>query len=130
MQPDQNVPRPFPVLMQALTYELGGMFLFDAGVRFCVGAGARIVESFGALFMVVGFLLAISLLVGRRLAALANRINFQLYLGLFFVTVADLIAVAVLAKYRAPFVVMALVFLLIVIAAMLFHLIRRRRASR
>jgi len=116
--------------MQALTYELGGMFLFDAGVRFCVGAGARIVESFGALFMVVGFLLAISLLVGRRLAALANMINFQLYLGLFFVTVADLIAVAVLAKYRAPFVVMALVFLLIVIAAMLFHLIRRRRALR
>jgi hypothetical protein len=129
MQTNQNVPRPFTVLMQALAYEVGGIFLFDAGVRFLVGAAARIMEIIGVLFMVVGFFLVISLLVERRLAALANTINFQLYLGLFFVTIADLITVAVSAKYRAPLAVVALVFLLIVAAAMLLQLLIKRWRS-
>lgn len=37
MQPDQNVPKPFPVLMQTLAYELGGMFLFDDSIKVLVG---------------------------------------------------------------------------------------------
>ena len=58
MQTNQNVPRPFSLLMQAIAYLLGGMFLFNVSITFLVGAGALIGEIFGGLFMAFAFFLA------------------------------------------------------------------------
>ena len=49
MEANKNVPRPFTLLMQAIAYLLGGMFLFDASIRFCVGAGDIIYCKLGIL---------------------------------------------------------------------------------
>jgi len=130
MEANQNVPRPFTLLMQAIAYLLGGMFLFDASIRLWVGAGAVIGEIFGGVFMAFGFFLVISSFF-EGLTGWANRMNFQLFLGLFIVTLGDLFVVALEStQYKAFHLVLALAFSLIVIAAMLFQLIRRRAGLR
>jgi hypothetical protein len=130
MEANQDVPRPFTLLMQAIAYVLGGMFLFDAGIRFLVGAGARTVEVFGVVFIAFGFFLVISSFF-NRLTSWANTINFELFLGLFIVTLADLFVVAVEStQYLGFHLIVAVAFSVIVIAAMLFEFIRRRRGLR
>ena len=110
MEANQNVPRPFTLLMQAIAYLLGGMFLFDASIRLWVGAGAVIGEIFGGVFMAFGFFLVISSFF-EGLTGWANRMNFQLFLGLFIVTLGDLFVVALEStQYKAFHLVLALAF--------------------
>jgi len=123
MQTNQNVPRPFPILLQAMTYLMGGMFLLTVST----GLGGRIALTahiFGYIFVGVAILLGISACVGRDVAW-ANRVDRWFFLGLFFVNSANLIFVAVVSsKYRAFFVVLVFAFLCIVIAALLLHMSR------
>jgi hypothetical protein len=125
MQTNQNVPNPFPLLVLAIAYLLGGMVLFDASIGLTAGVEALIGEIFGILFMAAGFFLVISTFF-KKLAALANRINFYLLLGLFIVAAADFLIMAVeSSEYKVFHIVLAFAFWLLVLAALLFQLFRR-----
>jgi len=124
MQTNQNVPNPFPLLVLAIAYLLGGMVLFDASIVLSVGVGSLIGEIFGILFMAAGFFLVISSFF-KKLAPLVNRINFYLLLGLFIVAAADFLMVAVeSSEYKVFHIVLAFVFWLLVLAALVFRLFR------
>jgi hypothetical protein len=124
MQTNQNVPNPFPLLVLAIAYLLGGMFLFDASIGLTAGVGTLIEEIFGVLVIATGFFLVISSFF-KKLAALANRINFYLLLGLFIVAAADFLIVAVeSSEYKVFNIVLAFTFWLLVLAALVFQLFR------
>ena len=124
MQTNQNVPNPFPLLVLAIAYLLGGMVLFDASIGLSVGVGSLIGEIFGILFMAAGFFLVISSFF-KKLAPLVNRINFYLLLGLFIVAAADFLMVAVeSSEYKVFNIALAFAFWLLVLAALLFQLFR------
>jgi len=124
MQTNQNVPNPFPLLVLAIAYLLGGMFLFDASIGLTAGVGTLIEEIFGVLVIATGFFLVISSFF-KKLAALANRINFYLLLGLFIVAAADFLIVAVeSSEYKVFNIVLAFAFWLLVLAALVFQLFR------
>ena len=124
MQTNQNVPRPFSVLAQAIAYSLGGIFLLDASSTYLTGTPALIGQIFGFAFIGFAFFLAISSFVDK-LVAWANRIDIWLFLALFFVAISSLIKTAVEStEYRTFYIVLAAVFLSIVLAAMLFRLFR------
>ena len=124
MQTNQNVPRPFSILSQAIAYLLGGMFLFNTSSIYLAGRPALIGQIFGGIFMGVAFFLVISSFFDN-LVALANRINRWLFLALFIVAMASLFTMAVKStEYLTFYIVLAVAFALIVIAAMLFQLRR------
>ena len=123
MQTNQNVPRPFPILLQAITYLTGGMFLLTVSTSL-EGRIALTAQILGPIFIGVAILLGISACVGR-FVAWANRVDRWFFLGLFYVSLANVIFVAVVSsKYRAFFVVLVLAFLCIVIAALLLNMSR------
>ncbi len=124
MQTNQNVPNPFPLLVLAIAYLLGGMFLFDVSIGLSAGVGALIGEILGALVIATGFFLVISSFF-KKLTALVNRINFYLLLGLFIIAAADFLIVAVESiEYKVFLIVLAFAFWLLVLAALLFQLFR------
>ena len=124
MQSNQNVPDPFPLLVLAIAYLLGGMFLFSASIGLTATVGTLMEEIFGVLVMAAGFFLVISSFF-KKLTALANRINFYLLLGLFIVAAADFVIVAVeSSEYKVFHVVLAFVFWLVVLASLLFQLFK------
>jgi hypothetical protein len=124
MQTNQSVPNPFPLLILAIAYLLGGIVLFDASIALTAGVGALIGEIFSILSMAAGFFLVISSFF-KKLTALVNRINFYLLLGLFIVAAADFLIVAVEStEYKVFHIVLAFVFWLIVLAALVFQLFR------
>ena len=125
MQTNQNVPNPFPLLVLAIAYLLGGMFLFNASAGFTAGVGTLIEKIFGIIYMASGFFLVISSFF-KKLTALANRINFYLLLGLFIVAAADFLIVAMESiEYKVFNIVLAFAFWLLVLAALVFQLFRR-----
>jgi hypothetical protein len=118
------MPNPFPLLVLAIAYLLGGMVLFDASIGLSAGVGALIGEIFGIIYMAAGFFLVISSFF-KKLTALVNRINFYLLLGLFIVAAADFLMVAVVSsEYKVFLIVLAFAFWLLVLAALLFQLFR------
>ena len=130
MQTNQNVPDPFPLLVLAIAYLLGGMFLFNASVGLTATVGTLMEQIFGVLVMAAGFFLVISSFF-KKLTALANRINFYLLLGLFIVAAADFVIVALEpSQYKIFTIVLAFAFWLLVLAALLFQLIRRQGGLR
>jgi hypothetical protein len=122
MQTNQNVPRPFYTLSQAIAYLLGGIFLFNNSRIYLAGTpGALIGQIFGGIFMGFAFFLAISSF-RDNLVGWANRINRWLFLALFVVAMASLYVTVVKSTENLTLsVVSALVFSAIVIAAMLFR---------
>jgi len=122
MQTNQNVPRPFYTLSQAIAYLLGGIFLFNNSSIYLAGTpGALIGRIFGGIFMGFAFFLAISSFFDN-LVAWANRINRWLFLALFIVAMASLYITVVKSTENLTLsVVLALAFSVIVLAAMLFR---------
>jgi hypothetical protein len=122
MQTNQNVPRPFYTLSQAIAYLLGGIFLFNNSSIYLAGTpGALIGQIFGGLFMGFAFFLAISSFIDK-LVEWANRINKCLFLALFFTAMASLyVTVAKATENLTLSVVLALAFSVVVIVAMLFR---------
>ena len=119
MQTNQNVPRPFGILLQAVTYLIGGIFLLAVSSDL-VGVTALIGRVFGGIFIGVAFFLAISSFFDK-LVTWANRVDMQLFLAIFIVSIANLFVVAIESPGDRTFLtVLALAFSLIVIAAMLF----------
>jgi len=122
METNQDVPRPFYILSQAITYLIGGMFLLSVSGSL-EGRVAVIAEVFG--FILIGG--AILFLVSSffpRLVRWASTVDKQLFLGLFFVNMANLAIIAVTStKYRAFSVVLVVAFLLSVVVAELFWLV-------
>jgi hypothetical protein len=123
MQRNQNVPRSFAILTQAITYLIGGMFLLTVSAisPSLAGRAGVIAQIFGYIFIVIAILLGISASV-NRLAAWANRVDTQFSLALFLVSIAGVFfAVAGSpSKYLVFFIVLFFAFLLIVIAGLLF----------
>lgn len=125
MQTNQNVPRPFYTLSQAIAYLLGGIFLLHNSSIYLAGRPALIGQIFGGIFIGFAFFLAISSIFDK-LVALADRINRGLFLALFIVVMGSLYVTVVKATENRTFsVVLALAFSVIVLASLLF----RTRAS-
>ena len=124
MQINQNVPRPFAILSQAIGYLLGGVFLSNTCSIYLVGTTALIGQIFGGIFIGVAFFLVISSFFDN-LVALANRINIWLLFPLFIVALANLIVIAAEStEYRTFYIVLAAAFSLTTLAAILFQLFR------
>ena len=121
MQTNQNGGHPFLILSQAIAYLLGGIFLCTATVA---GVPSLVAQIFGGIFIVFAFLLVVASF-SSKLIAWTTKINLWLFLALFFVSMASLIKIALeLTECRISYIVLAVVFLLLVLAALLFQLFR------
>lgn len=123
MQTNQNGAIPLYILSQAIAYLLGGIFLFTTSTSLA-GMTALMGQIFGGIFMGFAFFLVISSFFDS-LVVWANRINLWLFLALFFVAIARLIKMAVNStEYQIFYIVLAVIFLLLVLAALLFQSFR------
>lgn len=119
MQTDQKVGRPFLLLSQAIAYLLGGIFLSTANATDVVGLVAQI---FGGIFIFFAFFLVVTSFVSN-LTDWATRMDIWFFLALFFVSMASLIKTALESvECRFFYIVLAIIFLLLVLAALLFQL--------
>lgn len=128
MQTNENVPRVYRILSQAIAYLIGGMFLLTVSATSPSLAGrvGVIGQIFGYLFIGIGILLGISAF-SSRLAAWANRLDEEFLFSLLLVDIVDLTFVVVgSTKYQTFFVVLLLAFLFVLIVAPLFWLFRSR----
>lgn len=112
----QSGNRASELLSQAVAYLLGGIFLCT------LVPSVLVLTVFGWVFVAFAFFLLIASCVDR-LTAWANRVHMWLYGSLFAVGVASVIIAAV-GTLESLYIVLACVFLLCLIGALLFLIIR------
>ena len=118
---NQNRPRPFDILSQAIAYLLGGIFLYTADLT---GTPALTTHILGGIFMAFAFFLGIASFFNglKGLIAWVRSIDMALFLGLFLATLVRLIITAAKGPEELLWVVIA--FLFLTLGAFLFHIFR------
>ncbi len=128
MEENQNNATVFSRLSQAMAYLTGGIFLwvYSSSVS---EEGILIGKIFGAVFILLAFLLLISSILGQfrclaRLKSWANGLDKIFLFTLFIVALASLIiGVLEAEELRTLWIVIAVVFVLLILASLFIYVI-------
>jgi hypothetical protein len=123
--------QPYELLTRAAAYLLGGIFLCTAGVTAELALAAYII---GGAFIGFAFFLLIVSIVNRFITQ-ADLIHGWLFFALFVTTLGRLIIIA-LGSHIPIYIVLAVIFIVILIVALIFEIrrvwynVRARRNGR
>ena len=120
MQMNQTRPQPFDILLQAIAYIIGGIFLYTAKVDENPILGAQVI---GGVFIVFAYFLVTASLF-NKLITWARKVDMYLLLGLFIAMVTRL----AIAGVEAPELYYVIVpFLIYVVGSLLFHIVKQTK---